>query len=330
MVSASVRSWGDILKELAFVISAVTCGIAGALVAQQNQNINSDFITFNLSIFLLLIVLFGGPSIVGPAVGAIVLTLLDAFLARWPGLQHFTYDTLLLFALYAMPQGLAGKLQHWGRRLWPALYRTPTLPNVDGEWRPRHAMERDASGVMLEAQGLYKAYGGVVPTRDVSFALRPGHVHALIGPNGAGKTTLLNILSGIVTPDRGSIRFLGRDITQQRASGIGRTFQNLKLFPHMRACWTTYWWACTHTSPWASGPVCSVCQPRAARSARRAWKRCCCCSSSDSMPAPTTKRQAFPMACSVAWSWRGRWPPIHACCCSTSPRRASIRRKRRR
>jgi len=226
------------MKVLAFVISAVTCGIAGALVAQQNQYINSDFITFNLSIFLLLIVLFGGPSIVGPAVGAIVLTLLDAFLARWPGLQHFTYGALLLFALYAMPQGLAGTLQHWGRRLWPALYRTPTLPNVDGEWRPRHAMERDASGVMLEAQGLYKAYGGVVPTRDVSFALRPGHVHALIGPNGAGKTTLLNILSGIVTADRGSIRFLGQDITQQRASdicasGIGRTFQNLKLFPHM-------------------------------------------------------------------------------------------------
>ena len=238
MVSASVRSWGDILKELAFVISAVTCGIAGALVAQQNQNINSDFITFNLSIFLLLIVLFGGPSIVGPAVGAIVLTLLDAFLARWPGLQHFTYDTLLLFALYAMPQGLAGKLQHWGRRLWPALYRTPTLPNVDGEWRPRHAMERDANGVMLEAQGLYKAYGGVVPTRDVSFALRPGHVHALIGPNGAGKTTLLNILSGIVTPERGSIVFAGREIVGVSPNkiarmGLGRTFQNLRLFSDM-------------------------------------------------------------------------------------------------
>ena len=47
-------------KVLAFVIAAVTCGIAGALVAQQNQYINSDFITFNLSIFILLLVLFGG------------------------------------------------------------------------------------------------------------------------------------------------------------------------------------------------------------------------------------------------------------------------------
>ena len=49
-------------KVMAFVVAAVTCGIAGALVAQQNQYINSDFITFNLSIFILLLVLFGGGS----------------------------------------------------------------------------------------------------------------------------------------------------------------------------------------------------------------------------------------------------------------------------
>lgn len=226
------------MKVLAFVISAVTCGVAGALVAQQNQYINSDFISFNLSIFLLLIVLFGGPSIVGPAVGAIVLTLLDAFLARWPGLQHFTYGALLLFALYAMPQGLAGALRQFGRRHWPSLYRVGDLPRAEGEWVPKYATARDAAGVMLKAESLYKAYGGVVTTRDVDFELRPGHVHALIGPNGAGKTTLLNILSGIVAPDRGSIRFVGQDISGRRTSeicalGIGRTFQNLKLFPHM-------------------------------------------------------------------------------------------------
>ena len=223
-------------KVLAFVISAVTCGLAGALMAQQNQYINSDFISFNLSIFLLLIVLFGGPAIVGPALGAGVLTLLDAFLARWPGLQHFTYGALLLFALYAMPQGLAGALARLGRRLWPVA-ATP-LPEAAGEWKPRQPSARDAQAVLLRASGLHKAYGGVVPTRDVSLTLRPGHVHALIGPNGAGKTTLLNILSGIVAPDRGRIEFAGADTTALRASavcrrGIGRTFQNLKLFPHL-------------------------------------------------------------------------------------------------
>jgi len=226
------------MKVLAFVISAVSCGVAGALVAQQNQYINSDFITFNLSIFLLLIVLFGGPSVMGPALGAVVLTLMDAFLARWPGLQHFSYGALLLFALYAMPQGLAGALRALGARLWPGLHRPEALPAAEGEWQARYPAARNANEVMLRATGVHKAYGGVVPTNDVNLALRAGHVHALIGPNGAGKTTLLNILSGIVTPDRGRIEFAGADITHCGASevcqrGMGRTFQNLKLFPHM-------------------------------------------------------------------------------------------------
>jgi branched-chain amino acid transport system permease protein len=223
-------------KVLAFVISAVTCGIAGALVAQQNQYINSDFISFNLSIFLLLVVLFGGPSILGPALGAVCLTLLDAFLARWPGLQHFTYGALLLFALYAMPQGLSGALAALLRR---GQRRAPRVSKpVAGEWMPRPGEPAPDTGVILRAEGLYKAYGGVVPVNEVAMELKPGHVHALIGPNGAGKTTLLNLLSGIVRPDRGAVVFAGRNTTTLRASqvcalGIARTFQNLKLFTHL-------------------------------------------------------------------------------------------------
>ena len=225
-------------KVLAFVISAVTCGVAGALMAQQNQYINSDFISFNLSIFLLLIVLFGGPSIMGPALGAVLLTLLDAFLARWPGLQHFTYGALLLFALYAMPQGLAGALQRARQRLWPQTRKAPTPLAAGDEWTLRTFGNIATTGVILRTEGLYKAYGGVVPVNQVSMELRPGHVHALIGPNGAGKTTLLNLLSGTIRADKGSIVFAGRNITGLGASrvcalGIGRTFQNLKLFGHM-------------------------------------------------------------------------------------------------
>src|SRR6516162_9060745 len=73
-------------------------------VAQQNQYINSDFINFQLSIFILLLVLFGGSgSLYGPLIGAVLLTLIDATLARWPAVQHFAYGGLLLFSLYAMP-----------------------------------------------------------------------------------------------------------------------------------------------------------------------------------------------------------------------------------
>lgn len=225
-------------KVLAFVISAVTCGFAGAMIAQQNQYISSDFITFNLSIFFLLIVLFGGSSIYGPLLGAVVLTLLDAFLARWPGLQHFTYGALLLFALYAMPDGLAGAIKSMARRVTPKLLRHAPLPAPAGKWLLRGAEMASPDQPLLTAKGLYKSYGGVVTTRDIDFELKTGHIHSLIGPNGAGKTTLLNILSGIVPPSRGSIVFNGIDIVgkapnQISSLGLGRTFQNLKLFADM-------------------------------------------------------------------------------------------------
>lgn len=225
-------------KVLAFVISAVTCGVAGALVTQQNQYINSDFITFNLSIFFLLIVLLGGKSVYGPLLGALVLTLLDAFLARWPGVQHFTYGALLLFGLYVMPDGLSGTVSKFFIKRKRASHNLD-IPLPSASLRElAGARAVNTKGPLLQTEGLYKAYGGVVPTNNISIDLQPGHVHSLIGPNGAGKTTLLNILSGIIPPSKGSIRFCGESILAKPANqicamGLGRTFQNLKLFADM-------------------------------------------------------------------------------------------------
>jgi len=217
-------------KVIAFVIAAVTCGIGGAMVAQQNQYINSDFITFHLSIFILLLVLFGGAgSKYGPLVGTVVLTVIDALLARWPSAQHFLYGFLLLFALYVMPGGVMGLLASKFKRQTPPVERkeraTKTLTRIGPV----------ASGELLEVKSVSKNYGGVKPAQDISFRLQRGHIHALIGPNGAGKSTMINILTGVVDPSAGSIRFLGDEISGSAVHaicrmGMGRTFQNLRLF----------------------------------------------------------------------------------------------------
>ena len=91
------------------------------------------------------------------------------------------------------------------RRLFPGLNKRPALASAVGEWQLRGADILAAERPLLAARGLYKAYGGVVPTDNVDIELKTGHIHSLICPKGAGKTTLLNILSGIVPPDRGSI-----------------------------------------------------------------------------------------------------------------------------
>lgn len=231
IASASVGVRVYRAKVVAFVIAATTCGLAGALVAQQNQYINSDFISFHLSIFILLLVLFGGVgNLYGPLVGAVLLTAIDAALARWPSVQHLVYGALLLFAMFVMPSGVMGVLQQWFKR-----YPVNSRPEKSRITVFDLKMNPGGSGDLLIVEGVSKAYGGVKPAQNVSFKLQHGHVHALIGPNGAGKSTMINMLSGVVTPDAGSIHFdshnlIGEEAHRICALGMGRTFQNLRLF----------------------------------------------------------------------------------------------------
>jgi branched-chain amino acid transport system permease protein len=203
------------------------------MVALQAQYINSDFITLNLSIFILLLVLFGGmDSIYGPLAGSVVLTLIDATMAKWPAAQHFVYGTILLFALYVMPGGVMGTFEAWRSR---RKRKKPIEPIADAKSQGITFARNCEGGPLLVVEDVCKSYGGVHPARKVSFKLRRGHVHALIGPNGAGKSTMINLLTGIVRPDSGRITFddvslVGKSPHSICGEGIGRTFQNLRLF----------------------------------------------------------------------------------------------------
>jgi branched-chain amino acid transport system ATP-binding protein len=93
---------------------------------------------------------------------------------------------------------------------------------------------------LLEAQALSKIFGTYAAVSEVSFAVRPGSIHAVIGPNGAGKTTLFNLITGVLAPTGGKIVIDGADLTGSRPdrvarSGVVRTFQGVRLFPTMTA-----------------------------------------------------------------------------------------------
>jgi branched-chain amino acid transport system ATP-binding protein len=93
---------------------------------------------------------------------------------------------------------------------------------------------------LLVGDRIAKRFGGVQALSEVSFSIGKREIYGLIGPNGAGKTTLFNVLTGIYAPDGGGFTFDGRGLAglkahQVAAAGIGRTFQNIRLFVNLSA-----------------------------------------------------------------------------------------------
>src|SRR5215218_8434657 len=97
-----------------------------------------------------------------------------------------------------------------------------------------------ASGNLLVADDVRKEFGGLIAVNDLEFTIPQRSIVSLIGPNGAGKTTFFNMLTGLYKATSGRIVFDGVDVTRKpphaiTALGVGRTFQNIRLFPQMTA-----------------------------------------------------------------------------------------------
>ena len=97
-----------------------------------------------------------------------------------------------------------------------------------------------APEAILQLTHVTKRFGGLTAVNDVSFAVNRGEIFSLIGPNGAGKTTLFNTITGMYKPTSGTIIFEQREVTGLKpyriaSRGVGRTFQQIRLFSYMSA-----------------------------------------------------------------------------------------------
>jgi branched-chain amino acid transport system ATP-binding protein len=99
-------------------------------------------------------------------------------------------------------------------------------------------LERASASTCLTITGLTKRFGGFYALNKLDMEVKTGAIHALIGPNGAGKTTFFNLVTGVLSADAGEVVFEGEPVVETRPSrrtlkGIARTFQNIRLFPHL-------------------------------------------------------------------------------------------------
>jgi ABC-type branched-subunit amino acid transport system ATPase component len=109
---------------------------------------------------------------------------------------------------------------------------------------------------ILSVQSLRRDFGGLRAVNDVSLEVPRGSIFALIGPNGSGKTTLFNVITGALAPTAGTVLFRGEQISGRPTHeivrrGIGRTFQNIRLFTRMSVFHNV--WVATRTAPGDGG-----------------------------------------------------------------------------
>lgn len=228
------------VKLVVFVYAALLAGLSGWLYAHLQRSVNPTPFGLSPGIEYLLMATIGGAGHVwGGLLGAgVVVILKDALQRILPAaLGSDVQAESIVFGIV-----LVATLQIAREGLWPylaALFPPPSPVTAPADAKPlvRRPVGADVSP-LLESEGLSKRFGGIVAVNDVSVAITPHTIIGLIGPNGAGKSTLFNLITGILTPTSGSVRFAGEAIAGRSPGyiarrGIARTFQHVKLMPDM-------------------------------------------------------------------------------------------------
>ena len=246
----------SLYELVVFVLAATFAGVAGGLFALYQQEAYPEMMYWTENAKPVVIALLGGTgSFLGPAIGAFIYTVIDNSLSK-----HFPYQFDVLLGVIvlgvvlvvpggfsALPQAIVNLRNRFteGEREKPIEEVESTgeaLAHIDvARAVESHALqvEEPARGqVLLGIRDLSRSFGGLRAVREVSLEVRHGDRHAVIGPNGAGKSTLFNLITGRIKPDHGRVVFDGRDITGKpdyviARSGIGRAFQITNIFPKL-------------------------------------------------------------------------------------------------
>jgi branched-chain amino acid transport system permease protein len=240
-------------KLTAFVIAAAYAGFAGGLLGVLQAFMPPDAFTFDTSGQLVMQTAIGGRgTLFGPLVGAAVWLFLQDFLQAALGLGaawKLVLGTVFVLLVCFLRRGIVGGLEDLYHKVFGAKHveasESSAAPNVStaGGARPS-AISADVAptpaspqrtGVILQATGLTKRYGGLVANSDIDFTVNHGELRGIIGPNGAGKSTFFKMLTCEIAPTSGKIVFEGRDITGNSVTdvcqhGLTKSYQVNQLF----------------------------------------------------------------------------------------------------
>jgi len=232
VAAGSIGISRGLTKRRAYTIAAGMAGMSGAFYAHLVGYLGPDSFTIMRSVEVLVMAIVGGMgTLVGPILGAALFTYLPEKLQAFADYQFMVYGLILTVIFLLLRRGIAGSLTEPLRFIPRRAFKGGMSEN-DAPRRPSSVGDKP----VLEVDGLGKSFAGLVALDDVSLALRPGRITALIGPNGSGKSTLVNVVSGIYEPTAGRVLFRGEPVggrADHRIAqlGIVRTFQDPRLVP---------------------------------------------------------------------------------------------------
>jgi len=242
--AVGINTW--LVKLWAFVISGSVAGMLGVIYAQMLFVVTPEtMFGIGVSVQALVINLVGGVGYaIGPLLGTLITVpmsqALEAQFGSISGAAQLVYGLVLIIVVLTIPRGLIDELrridpvQHptLGKlQAWLARGTTDATPPPESDVLTAVASAPLAKGeVLLKADGLGKAYGGVIALRHFNLEIRQHEFIGIVGPNGAGKTTLFDLLTGFQRPTSGRLYMRGKNVTcaapyRLARSGIRRTFQ---------------------------------------------------------------------------------------------------------
>jgi ABC-type branched-subunit amino acid transport system ATPase component len=235
-------------KLYAFMVGATFAGLGGVLYAHFIHYVTPYDFGFLPSIYVLVMIVFGGiGTIRGAVLGASFLTLLPELFRFVQDYRNLIYGATLIAMILYEPRGVLGDGSYVWRLILAARARVRTVgmssqidakPVLVANQSTQAGAERPASHLresLLQTRDLTRRFGGLLAVSDVNIEVFAREIFGVIGPNGAGKTTFFNLLSGIMPCSGGEIRFKNHDIhrlSPYRIArlGIGRTFQIVRPF----------------------------------------------------------------------------------------------------
>jgi len=252
-------------KVSVFAVTSAMAGLAGGLYSGYLQLATPGVYSFDTSLKIFAIVIFGGiANLMGSVLGAIVVVLTEPLLERQPFIdldardasliQLIIYGLLLVVLMMLRPQGILPEgfsIWRWLRGERGAAARAEMdaegwVPDIDpatlrvGAEGSEETREREwhEAPVVLEVRGLSKRFGGIVAAQELDMDLHRGTITALVGPNGAGKTTVFNLLTGFIRPDAGSVKLNGTELVGTSPEhvarlGLVRSFQDVRIIPRL-------------------------------------------------------------------------------------------------